>query len=193
MKLFFISLIGVWQRLVSGDLVNAVRRWSDVLAVLWWTGQNVLENGWHSDEGQWWPLHLPGTSGGGMGGAWVYPWCNHLWLLLKQKLLLSPASSLTSPTPQTRLPSTEVTPSSLCVCVCVFSSVCVWLMREQKQKNIAGALAFWMANASELLNFIKQDRDLSRISLDAQDILAHLVQMAFKSVWVLEWGGEGLA
>uniref|UniRef100_A0A8D0GD72 Afadin n=1 Tax=Sphenodon punctatus TaxID=8508 RepID=A0A8D0GD72_SPHPU len=50
----------------------------------------------------------------------------------------------------------------------------------QKQKNIAGALAFWMANASELLNFIKQDRDLSRISLDAQDVLAHLVQMAFK-------------
>ncbi|AWP20369.1 putative afadin [Scophthalmus maximus] len=53
----------------------------------------------------------------------------------------------------------------------------------QKQKNIAGALAFWMANASELLNFVKQDRDLSRVTLDAQDILAHLVQMAFKSVW----------
>ncbi|XP_054578555.1 afadin isoform X6 [Eptesicus fuscus] len=51
---------------------------------------------------------------------------------------------------------------------------------EQKQKNIAGALAFWMANASELLNFIKQDRDLSRVTLDAQDVLAHLVQMAFK-------------
>ncbi|XP_017577225.1 afadin isoform X17 [Pygocentrus nattereri] len=50
----------------------------------------------------------------------------------------------------------------------------------QKQKNIAGALAFWMANASELLNFIKQDKDLSRITLDAQDVLAHLVQMAFK-------------
>ncbi|XP_053770300.1 afadin isoform X14 [Desmodus rotundus] len=50
----------------------------------------------------------------------------------------------------------------------------------QKQKNIAGALAFWMANASELLNFIKQDRDLSRLTLDAQDVLAHLVQMAFK-------------
>ncbi|XP_037376609.1 afadin isoform X2 [Talpa occidentalis] len=50
----------------------------------------------------------------------------------------------------------------------------------QKQKNIAGALAFWMANASELLNFIKQDRDLSRITLDAQDVLAHLVQVAFK-------------
>uniref|UniRef100_A0A8C4RWT3 Afadin n=1 Tax=Erpetoichthys calabaricus TaxID=27687 RepID=A0A8C4RWT3_ERPCA len=51
---------------------------------------------------------------------------------------------------------------------------------EQKQKNIAGALAFWMANASELLNFIKQDKDLSRITLDAQDVLAHLVQLAFK-------------
>uniref|UniRef100_A0A673ZD19 Afadin, adherens junction formation factor n=1 Tax=Salmo trutta TaxID=8032 RepID=A0A673ZD19_SALTR len=50
----------------------------------------------------------------------------------------------------------------------------------QKQKNIAGSLAFWMANASELLNFIKQDKDLSRITLDAQDVLAHLVQMAFK-------------
>ncbi|KAK3542239.1 hypothetical protein QTP86_021401, partial [Hemibagrus guttatus] len=50
----------------------------------------------------------------------------------------------------------------------------------QKQKNIAGALAFWMANASELLNFIKQDKDLSRITLDAQDVLAHLVQLAFK-------------
>ncbi|XP_051908207.1 afadin isoform X9 [Hippocampus zosterae] len=51
---------------------------------------------------------------------------------------------------------------------------------DQKQKNIAGALAFWMANASELLNFIKQDRDMSRVTLDAQDVLAHLVQMAFK-------------
>uniref|UniRef100_A0A668W5P1 Afadin, adherens junction formation factor a n=1 Tax=Oreochromis aureus TaxID=47969 RepID=A0A668W5P1_OREAU len=60
---------------------------------------------------------------------------------------------------------------------------------DQKQKNIAGALAFWMANASELLNFIKQDRDLSRITLDAQDILAHLVQMAFKSVCCLPLEG----
>ena len=65
----------------------------------------------------------------------------------------------------------------LSLCVCVVGT-------SQKQKNIAGALAFWMANASELLNFIKQDRDLSRITLDAQDILAHLVQMAFKSVCV---------
>lgn len=73
--------------------------------------------------------------------------------------------------------------SLLCVCVVVVGTL-------QKQKNIAGALAFWMANASELLNFIKQDRDLNRITLDAQDILAHLVQMAFKSVCV--WLCEGM-
>ena len=71
----------------------------------------------------------------------------------------------------------------MCVCVVLIGTL-------QKQKNIAGALAFWMANASELLNFIKQDRDLNRITLDAQDILAHLVQMAFKLVSLvvcLEW------
>lgn len=65
----------------------------------------------------------------------------------------------------------------MCVCPAVAYRAVFCL---QKQKNIAGALAFWMANASELLNFIKQDRDLSRITLDAQDVLAHLVQMAFK-------------
>lgn len=50
----------------------------------------------------------------------------------------------------------------------------------QKQKSIAGAVAFWMANASELLNFLKQDRDLSPITLQAQEDLAHLVHKAFK-------------
>ncbi|XP_036810417.1 afadin isoform X1 [Oncorhynchus mykiss] len=50
----------------------------------------------------------------------------------------------------------------------------------QKQKSIAGAVAFWMANASELLNFLKQDRDLSPITLQAQENLAHLVYKAFK-------------
>ncbi|CAB1331291.1 unnamed protein product, partial [Coregonus sp. 'balchen'] len=50
----------------------------------------------------------------------------------------------------------------------------------QKQKSIAGAVAFWMANASELLNFLKQDRNLSPITLQAQENLAHLVHKAFK-------------
>ena len=37
-----------------------------------------------------------------------------------------------------------------------------------------------MANASELLHFIKQDRDLSGMTADAQDTLAEAVQHAFR-------------
>ncbi|XP_076013546.1 afadin [Genypterus blacodes] len=49
----------------------------------------------------------------------------------------------------------------------------------QKQHNMAGALAFWMANASELLNFFKQDRELSLLTLQAQEDLSHLVHKAY--------------
>ncbi|XP_067099467.1 afadin-like [Osmerus mordax] len=52
----------------------------------------------------------------------------------------------------------------------------------QKQQVMAGALAFWMANISELLNFIKLDKDLSLVTQQAQDALAHLVHKAFKSL-----------
>ncbi|GAB1603000.1 afadin-like isoform X2 [Argonauta hians] len=41
------------------------------------------------------------------------------------------------------------------------------------------ALAFWMANASEMLNFLKQDQDVRLFSREAQDMLAESVQMAF--------------
>ncbi|XP_047497776.1 afadin-like [Penaeus chinensis] len=44
------------------------------------------------------------------------------------------------------------------------------------------SLAFWMANASELLHFLKQDRHICGYSLDAQDILAEAVQVAFRSL-----------
>ncbi|CAL4163961.1 unnamed protein product, partial [Meganyctiphanes norvegica] len=44
------------------------------------------------------------------------------------------------------------------------------------------SLAFWMANASELLHFLKQDRHVCGYSLDAQDILAEAVQVAFRSL-----------
>lgn len=74
----------------------------------------------------------------------------------------------------------SVCTSSLTPCSLSLPLSCSVIGVFQKQKNIAGSLAFWMANASELLNFIKQDKDLSRITLDAQDVLAHLVQMAFK-------------
>ncbi|XP_067310801.1 afadin [Pseudorasbora parva] len=50
----------------------------------------------------------------------------------------------------------------------------------EKQRNIAVALAFWMANASELLNFVRRDRDLCNITLQAQNTLAQLVQQAFR-------------
>lgn len=39
-----------------------------------------------------------------------------------------------------------------------------------------------MANASELLHFLKSDRHISAFSLDAQDILAETVQMAFRNL-----------
>ncbi|CAF4431584.1 unnamed protein product, partial [Rotaria sp. Silwood2] len=38
-----------------------------------------------------------------------------------------------------------------------------------------GYLAYWIANTSELLYFIKQDRDISKISHDIQDRLAECV------------------
>lgn len=44
----------------------------------------------------------------------------------------------------------------------------------------AGALALWMANSSELLNFLKCDRDLTNITCpEPQESLADAVQKAF--------------
>ncbi|XP_054265446.1 uncharacterized protein LOC128988204 isoform X2 [Macrosteles quadrilineatus] len=42
------------------------------------------------------------------------------------------------------------------------------------------SLALWLANASELLHFLKSDRHVSAFSLDAQDTLADAVQIAFR-------------
>ncbi|KAK9959434.1 hypothetical protein ABG768_009561 [Culter alburnus] len=50
----------------------------------------------------------------------------------------------------------------------------------EKQRNIAGALAFWMANTSELLNFVRRDRDLCPITLQTQNTLAQLEHQAFR-------------
>ena len=41
------------------------------------------------------------------------------------------------------------------------------------------SLAFWLANSSELLHFLKHDRHLSAFTFDSQDILTEAVQMAF--------------
>ncbi|XP_035529456.1 afadin [Morone saxatilis] len=49
----------------------------------------------------------------------------------------------------------------------------------QRQQAIAGALAFWMANSSELLNFLKHDKDLSPLTQQSQLDLSHLVHKAY--------------
>ncbi|XP_037833875.1 afadin [Kryptolebias marmoratus] len=49
----------------------------------------------------------------------------------------------------------------------------------QRQQTIAGALAFWMANSSELLNFLKHDEDLRPLTQQSQLDLSHLVQKAY--------------
>ncbi|CAF0924092.1 unnamed protein product, partial [Didymodactylos carnosus] len=52
-------------------------------------------------------------------------------------------------------------------------------------RDHGGYLAYWIANTSELLNFIKQDRDLSRLSNDVQDRLAECVQRLFRHLTTL--------
>ncbi|KAG8238214.1 hypothetical protein J437_LFUL018258, partial [Ladona fulva] len=52
----------------------------------------------------------------------------------------------------------------------------------QERYEDAESLAFWMANASEFLHFLKSDRHISSFSLDAQDILAEAVQIAFRNL-----------
>ncbi|XP_028293825.1 afadin-like [Gouania willdenowi] len=49
----------------------------------------------------------------------------------------------------------------------------------QRQREIAGALAFWMANTSELLNFLKHDKDLDPLTQQSQLDLGHLVHKAY--------------
>lgn len=52
----------------------------------------------------------------------------------------------------------------------------------QDGSSEAGVQAFWLANASELLHFLKSDRHVSAFSLQAQDTLADAVQLAFRLV-----------
>ncbi|XP_071956570.1 afadin-like isoform X2 [Antedon mediterranea] len=50
----------------------------------------------------------------------------------------------------------------------------------QDSFNVAGLLAFWLANSSEILNFVRHDKDMGGLSQDAQDILSGAVQESFK-------------
>ncbi|KAK3576959.1 hypothetical protein CHS0354_005964 [Potamilus streckersoni] len=49
----------------------------------------------------------------------------------------------------------------------------------QDNRDNPASLAFWMANASEILHFLKQDHDIHPFSQESQEILAEGVQMAF--------------
>ncbi|KAK3747774.1 hypothetical protein QZH41_008799 [Actinostola sp. cb2023] len=54
----------------------------------------------------------------------------------------------------------------------------------RENAEVPGSLAFWMANCSELLHFIKQDRDMSPYTKDGQpngqQVLAQSVHQAFR-------------
>merc|ERR1719220_1564550 len=54
------------------------------------------------------------------------------------------------------------------------------VIQQSPAPNQAPTLSFWMANASELLHFLKSDRHIHAFSLQAQDILAETVHNAFK-------------
>jgi len=41
-------------------------------------------------------------------------------------------------------------------------------------------LSFWMANISELLNFIRQDKNLSALTAQIQEDFAKAVQLTFR-------------
>lgn len=56
----------------------------------------------------------------------------------------------------------------------------ILLQVVHERNSDANSLAFWMANSSELLHFLKSDRQIGAFSLDAQDVLAEVVQLAFR-------------
>ena len=57
-----------------------------------------------------------------------------------------------------------------------------WPVISQENSQMPASLAFWIANASELLHFLKRDRDIFLHSRDGQQILTSSIQMAFRSL-----------
>ncbi|XP_014324307.2 afadin-like [Xiphophorus maculatus] len=49
----------------------------------------------------------------------------------------------------------------------------------QRHRAVAGVLAFWLANSSELLNFLKNDKDLGPFTKQSQLDLSHQVHNAY--------------
>jgi len=62
------------------------------------------------------------------------------------------------------------------------SEMILTVIQQHPGASHAPTLSFWMANASELLHFLKSDRHITAFSLQAQDLLAEAVHIAFKQL-----------
>jgi afadin len=78
----------------------------------------------------------------------------------------------------------ELTPTERAHKLTVLLQHAAMLIRHtvQDRSTESTSQAFWLANASELLHFLKSDRHVSAFSIQAQDTLADAVQLAFKNL-----------
>lgn len=75
----------------------------------------------------------------------------------------------------------EITPemrAELLISFCIKYANMIQQIINENQNNQSG-LAFWLANSSEILHFLKNDRHLSAFTFDSQDILSEAVHVAF--------------
>ncbi|KPM10158.1 Afadin-like protein [Sarcoptes scabiei] len=75
----------------------------------------------------------------------------------------------------------EITPeirAELLIAFCVKYSNMIKMIINENHKN-KPSLAFWLANSSEILYFLKNDRHLSAFTFESQDILGDAVRLAF--------------
>ena len=61
-----------------------------------------------------------------------------------------------------------------------------WFVFQLNSTSVS-ELSFWMANISELLNFLRQDLDLSLLTADIQEDFAKTVQFSFRQVMFLRF------
>lgn len=78
----------------------------------------------------------------------------------------------------------ELTPTERAHKLTLLLQHAAMLIRHTVQERRAESAnqAFWLANSSELLHFLKSDRHVSAFSLQAQDTLADSVQSAFRNL-----------
>ncbi|KAH9425593.1 Mllt4p [Dermatophagoides pteronyssinus] len=75
----------------------------------------------------------------------------------------------------------EITPeirAELLIAFCIKYANMIQRAINENHTN-QSSLAFWLANSSEILHFLKNDRHLSAFTFDSQDIMAESVQIAF--------------